>query len=66
MKATKDGSGVSAVFGFIVIVPVLIASFSELMIRNKDTVPEHIDFTMSGDEVILMPRRVDLEEPIAN
>jgi hypothetical protein len=34
------------------------------MIRNKDNVPEHIDFTMNGDEVVLVPRPV--EEPIAN
>ncbi|MGZ5445025.1 MAG: ATP-dependent Clp protease ATP-binding subunit [Thermoanaerobaculia bacterium] len=37
---------------------------SEFMIRNKDTVPEHIDITMNGDEVVLIPRPV--EEPIAN
>ena len=37
---------------------------SEFMIRNKDTVPEHIDITMNGDEVVLVPRPV--EEPIAN
>src|SRR5687767_12619397 len=37
---------------------------SEFMIRNKDNVPEHIDFTMNGDEVVLVPRPV--EEPIAN
>jgi len=36
---------------------------SEFMIRNKDHVPEHIDFTMNGDEVVLMPRPV--EEPVA-
>ncbi|HEY0156072.1 MAG TPA: ATP-dependent Clp protease ATP-binding subunit [Thermoanaerobaculia bacterium] len=37
---------------------------SEFMIRNKDTVPERIDFVMQGDQVILVPRVV--EEPIAN
>jgi ATP-dependent Clp protease ATP-binding subunit ClpC len=37
---------------------------SEFMIRNKDTVPEHIDFTMHGDDVLLVPRRI--EEPIVN
>jgi ATP-dependent Clp protease ATP-binding subunit ClpC len=37
---------------------------SEYMIRNKDTVPEHIDFTMDGDQVVLIPRPV--EEPIPN
>ena len=37
---------------------------SEFMIRNKDAVPEHIDITMNGDEVVLVPRPV--EEPIAN
>jgi ATP-dependent Clp protease ATP-binding subunit ClpC len=29
---------------------------SEYMIRHKDTVPERIDFTMAGDEVLLVPR----------
>jgi ATP-dependent Clp protease ATP-binding subunit ClpC len=28
---------------------------SEFMIRHKDNVPERIDFTMNGDEVLLMP-----------
>ena len=37
---------------------------SEFMIRNKDTVPERVDFVLQGDEVILVPRVV--EEPIAN
>jgi ATP-dependent Clp protease ATP-binding subunit ClpC len=37
---------------------------SEFMIRHKDNVPEHIDFTMNGDEVVLLPRQI--EEPIAN
>ncbi|HEX8411961.1 MAG TPA: ATP-dependent Clp protease ATP-binding subunit [Thermoanaerobaculia bacterium] len=37
---------------------------SEYMIRHKDTVPEYLDFTMNGDEVVLIPRPV--EEPIAN
>jgi hypothetical protein len=32
------------------------------MIRHKDTVPERIDFTMHGDEVLLVPRAV--EEPL--
>jgi ATP-dependent Clp protease ATP-binding subunit ClpC len=36
---------------------------SEFMIRHKDAVPEHVDFTMNGDEVVLIPRPV--EEPIA-
>ena len=35
---------------------------SEFMIRNKDSVPEHVDFVMNGDEVVLVPRRI--EEPI--
>jgi ATP-dependent Clp protease ATP-binding subunit ClpC len=35
---------------------------SEFMIRHKDTVPERIDFTMHGDEVLLVPRAV--EEPL--
>ncbi|HEY2091514.1 MAG TPA: ATP-dependent Clp protease ATP-binding subunit [Thermoanaerobaculia bacterium] len=29
---------------------------SEYMIRQKETVPEQIDFTMAGDEVLLVPR----------
>jgi len=35
---------------------------SEFMIRHKDNVPERIDFTMSGDEVVLIavPKDVDL------
>ena len=37
---------------------------SEFMIRHKDAVPDHIDITMNGDEVVLVPRTV--EEPIAN
>ncbi len=37
---------------------------SEFMIRHKDAVPEHIDITMNGDEVVLVPRPV--EEQIAN
>ncbi len=37
---------------------------SEFMIRNKDTVPERVDFVLQGDHVILVPRVV--EEPIAN
>jgi ATP-dependent Clp protease ATP-binding subunit ClpC len=37
---------------------------SEFMIRHKDAVPDHIDITMNGDEVVLVPRPV--EEPIAN
>jgi hypothetical protein len=32
------------------------------MIRHKDAVPERIDFTMQGDEVLLVPRAV--EEPL--
>jgi ATP-dependent Clp protease ATP-binding subunit ClpC len=32
---------------------------SEFMIHHKDSVPERIDFTMSGDEVLLMPRSVE-------
>jgi ATP-dependent Clp protease ATP-binding subunit ClpC len=39
---------------------------SEYMIRHKDTTPEHIDFTMHGDEVLLVPRKVELEEPNTN
>src|SRR5881296_3262441 len=35
---------------------------SEYMIRHKDNVPERIDFTMNGEEVVLMaaPKDVDL------
>jgi ATP-dependent Clp protease ATP-binding subunit ClpC len=33
---------------------------SEFMIRQKETVPEHIEFTMNGDEVLLVPRAVEL------
>jgi ATP-dependent Clp protease ATP-binding subunit ClpC len=35
---------------------------SEFMIRQKDTVPERIEFTMNGDEVVLVasPKDVDL------
>ncbi len=29
---------------------------SEFMIRHKDSVPERVDFTMNGNEVLLMPR----------
>ena len=29
-------------------------------------VPERIDFTMNGDEVLLMPKGIAEEEPIAN
>jgi ATP-dependent Clp protease ATP-binding subunit ClpC len=36
---------------------------SEYLIRHKDTVPERIEVTMQGDEVLLVPR---VEEPIAN
>src|SRR5213080_1175852 len=34
---------------------------SEFMIRHKDSIPERIDFTMNGDEVVLMaaPKDVD-------
>jgi ATP-dependent Clp protease ATP-binding subunit ClpC len=32
---------------------------SEFMIRHKDNVPERIDFTMNGDEVLLMPHSVE-------
>jgi len=32
---------------------------SEFMIRHKDNVPERIDFTMNGEEVLLMPRSVE-------
>jgi ATP-dependent Clp protease ATP-binding subunit ClpC len=31
---------------------------SEFMIRHKDHIPEHIEFTMNGDEVLLIPRGV--------
>jgi ATP-dependent Clp protease ATP-binding subunit ClpC len=37
---------------------------SEYMIRHKDTIPDRIDVTMQGDEVLLVPRVI--EEPIAN
>jgi ATP-dependent Clp protease ATP-binding subunit ClpC len=37
---------------------------SEYMIRHKDAVPERIDFTMNGDEVLLIPKGV--EETITN
>src|SRR6266511_6441973 len=35
---------------------------SEFMIRHKDNVPERIEFTMNGEEVVLMaaPKDVDL------
>jgi len=35
---------------------------SEFMIRQKENVPERIDFTMHGDEVVLVasPKDVDL------
>jgi ATP-dependent Clp protease ATP-binding subunit ClpC len=39
---------------------------SEFMIRHKDTVPEQIDFTMHGNVVLLVPKQVELEEPITN
>jgi ATP-dependent Clp protease ATP-binding subunit ClpC len=32
---------------------------SEFMIRHKDNVPERIDFTLNGDEVLLLPRAVE-------
>ena len=32
---------------------------SEFMIRHKDSVPERIDFTMNGAEVLLMPRAIE-------
>ncbi|MFL6244416.1 MAG: AAA family ATPase, partial [Thermoanaerobaculia bacterium] len=32
---------------------------SEFMIRHKDSIPERIDFTMNGDEVLLMPRAIE-------
>jgi ATP-dependent Clp protease ATP-binding subunit ClpC len=35
---------------------------SEYMIRNKDTVPDRVDFTMEGDTVVLVPRQI--EEPL--
>jgi ATP-dependent Clp protease ATP-binding subunit ClpC len=38
---------------------------SEYMIRHKDTVPERIDFTMQGDEVLLVPRVAEPLEPLA-
>jgi ATP-dependent Clp protease ATP-binding subunit ClpC len=37
---------------------------SEYMIRHKDSIPDRIDVTMQGDEVLLVPRVI--EEPIAN
>jgi ATP-dependent Clp protease ATP-binding subunit ClpC len=38
---------------------------SEFMIRNKDTVPERIEFTMNGDEVLLVPRGAPEAEALA-
>src|SRR5207244_96143 len=35
---------------------------SEFMIRHKDSVPERIDFTMNGDEVLLNPRVEELTQ----
>src|SRR5437764_2303020 len=32
---------------------------SEFMIRHKESVPERIDFTMNGEEVLLMPHGVE-------
>ena len=32
---------------------------SEFMIRHKDNVPERLDFSMNGDEVVLLPRAVE-------
>ena len=32
---------------------------SEFMIRHKDNTPERIDFTMNGEEVLLMPRAIE-------
>src|SRR5436190_167685 len=32
---------------------------SEFMIRHKDSIPERIDFTMNGNEVLLMPRAIE-------
>jgi len=32
---------------------------SEFLIRNKEGFPERIDFTMNGDEVLLVPRAVE-------
>ena len=32
---------------------------SEFMIRHKDNIPERIDFTMNGEEVLLMPRAIE-------
>ncbi|MEK6373383.1 MAG: ATP-dependent Clp protease ATP-binding subunit [Acidobacteriota bacterium] len=32
---------------------------SEFMIRHKDSIPERIDFTMNGEEVLLMPRAIE-------
>jgi ATP-dependent Clp protease ATP-binding subunit ClpC len=32
---------------------------SEFMIRHKDNIPERIDFTMNGQEVLLMPRAIE-------
>ena len=32
---------------------------SEFMIRHKDNLPERIDFTMNGNEVLLMPRAIE-------
>jgi hypothetical protein len=32
---------------------------SEFIIRHKDNIPERIDFTMNGEEVLLMPRAIE-------
>jgi ATP-dependent Clp protease ATP-binding subunit ClpC len=39
---------------------------SEFLIRNKDNVPEKIEFTMVGDQVTLVNRPVETPEPITN
>jgi ATP-dependent Clp protease ATP-binding subunit ClpC len=36
---------------------------SEFLIRHKETVPEWIDFTMNGNEVLLMPRSTEALTP---
>ena len=39
---------------------------SEFMIRHKDSMPERIDFTMNGEEVLLVPVAKEDVDLIAN
>jgi len=39
---------------------------SEFMIRHKDSMPERIDFTMNGEEVLLVPVTKEDVDLIAN